>query len=43
MKTYDIVIFLEIPHFGRTQQVNACIKKLLRYVHGENIWLDEKV
>ena len=37
LKEYEILNFLDIPHFGRIPQVNACVKKLLSYVHGGNL------
>jgi hypothetical protein len=30
---YGIINFLEIPHFGRGKDVNACMKKLLVRFH----------
>jgi hypothetical protein len=32
---------MKIPHFGRHQEVNACIKILLLCYHGGYIWLDK--
>jgi hypothetical protein len=29
-----------IPHFGQSNDVNACVKLLLTYVHGGYLWLD---
>jgi hypothetical protein len=31
---------LEIPHFGRGKDVNACVKQLLELVHGGILWMD---
>jgi hypothetical protein len=31
---------MNIPHFGRCQEVNACIKLLLSYYHGGYLWLN---
>jgi hypothetical protein len=30
---------MKIPHFGRHQEVNACVKLLLSCYHGSYIWL----
>jgi hypothetical protein len=43
--TMDIarsIIFniMKIPHFGRHQEVNVCIKLLLSCYHGGYLWLD---
>jgi hypothetical protein len=35
-----ILNVMKIPHFGRHQEVNACIKLLLSYYHGGYLWLD---
>jgi hypothetical protein len=34
---------LEIPHFGRGKDVNACVKQLLARVHGGFLWMDRPV
>jgi hypothetical protein len=34
---------LEIPHFGRGKDVNACVKKILARVHGGFLWMDRHV
>jgi hypothetical protein len=31
---------MKIPHFGRHQEVNACVKLLLSCFHGGYLWLD---
>jgi hypothetical protein len=31
---------MNIPHFGRHQEVNACIKLLLSCYHGGYLWLN---
>jgi hypothetical protein len=31
---------MKIPHFGRHQEVNACVKLLLSCYHGGYLWLD---
>jgi hypothetical protein len=38
-----ILNVMEIPHFGRHQEVNACIKLLLSCYHIGYIWLDRHV
>jgi hypothetical protein len=35
-----ILNVMKIPHFGRHQEVNACIKLLLSCFHGGYLWLD---
>jgi hypothetical protein len=31
---------MKIPHFGRHQEVNMCVKILLSCFHGGYLWLD---
>jgi hypothetical protein len=38
-----ILNVMKIPHFGRHQEVNACIKLLLSCYHGGYLWLDRCV
>lgn len=33
---------MKIPHFGRHQEVNACVKLLLSSYHGAYLWLDRR-
>jgi hypothetical protein len=33
----------DIPHFGWSQEINACVKMLLSCVHGGYMWLDRPV
>jgi hypothetical protein len=42
---YNTIIMnlLEIPHFGRGKDVNACVKQLLTLVHGGILWMDRHV
>jgi hypothetical protein len=35
-----ILNMMKIPHFGRHQEVNVCIKLLLSSFHGGYLWLD---
>ena len=34
---------LQIPHFGRSNEINVVIKVLLSCVHGGHLWLDCRV
>jgi hypothetical protein len=34
---------MKIPHFGRNQEVNSCIKLLLSYYHGRYLWLNHHI
>jgi hypothetical protein len=34
---------LEIPHFGRGKDVNACVKQILALVHGGILWMESHV
>jgi hypothetical protein len=34
---------MKIPHFGRHQEVNACVKLLLSYYHGGYLWLNPHI
>jgi hypothetical protein len=34
---------MKIPHFGRHQEVNPCVKLLLSCYHGGNLWLDLRI
>jgi hypothetical protein len=34
---------MNIPHFGRHQEVNACVKLLLSCYHGGYLWLDHHI
>jgi hypothetical protein len=34
---------MKIPHFGRHQEVNACVKLLLSCYHGGYLWLDHHI
>jgi hypothetical protein len=35
--------FMKVPHFGRHQEVNACVKLLLESYHGGYLWLDHRI
>jgi hypothetical protein len=34
---------MKIPHFGRHQEVNACVKLLLSCYHGGYLWMDHRI
>jgi hypothetical protein len=34
---------MKIPHFGRHQEVNACVKLLFSCYHGGYLWLDSRI
>jgi hypothetical protein len=34
---------MKIPHFGRHQEVNACVKLLLSCYHGSYLWLNHHI
>jgi hypothetical protein len=34
---------MKIPHFGRHQEVNACVKLMLSCYHGEYLWLNRRI
>jgi hypothetical protein len=34
---------MKIPHFGRQQEVNACVKLLLKIYHGGYLWLKRRI
>jgi hypothetical protein len=34
---------MKIPHFGRHQEVNACVKLLLSCYHGRYLWLNHRI
>ena len=38
-----ILNVMKIPHFGRHQEVNVCVKLLLLCYHGEYLWLDRLI
>ena len=38
-----ILNVMKIPHFGRHQEVNACVKLLLSCYHGGYLWLDRHI
>jgi hypothetical protein len=38
-----ILNLLEVPHFGRSLEINAYVKLLFNYVHGGTLWLDPLV
>ena len=38
-----ILGWLKIPHFGIYQYATTCIKKLLEFMHGGDVWLDKPI
>jgi hypothetical protein len=38
-----IINLLYVPHFGRSNHINACIKKLISCVHDGILWMDRTV
>jgi hypothetical protein len=38
-----ILNVMKIPHFGRHQEVNACVKLLLSCSHRGYLWLDRRI
>jgi hypothetical protein len=38
-----ILNVMKIPHFGRHQEVNACVNLLLSCIHGRYLWLDIRI
>jgi hypothetical protein len=43
LESERILKLLDIPHFGRRNEVNACVKFLLTYVHGGYLYLDRPI
>jgi hypothetical protein len=39
----EILNLFDIPHFGRSSEINTCINMLLSCVHGGYLWLDKLV
>jgi hypothetical protein len=38
-----ILTLFKIPHFRRSNEINACVKVLLSCVHGGTLWLDPMI
>jgi hypothetical protein len=38
-----ILNVMKIPHFGKHQEVNVCVKLLLSCFHGGYFWLDRRI
>jgi hypothetical protein len=38
-----ILGLLDIPHFGRGQYANNCVKQLMEVTHGGYLWLEQLV
>jgi hypothetical protein len=43
LEKIGILNLLDILHFGRSVEINICVKLLLSCVHGGFIWLDRPV
>jgi hypothetical protein len=41
LEKMGILGLLELPHFGRGQYANSCVKQLMAVTHGRDIWLDK--
>ena len=41
LEKMGILHLLDLPHFGRGQYTNSCVKQLMEFTHGEDIWLDK--
>jgi hypothetical protein len=39
----EILNLLDIPHFGRSRDVNNCVKQLMAATHGGYLWVEEPV
>jgi hypothetical protein len=38
-----ILKVMKIPHFGRHQEINVCVKHLFYFFHGGYLWLDKHI
>jgi hypothetical protein len=38
-----ILNLVDIPHFGRGKEVNKCVNKLMAFLHGGFLWMEEPV
>jgi hypothetical protein len=38
-----ILGLLKLPHFGRGQYANNCVKKLMKVTNGRDLWLDKLI
>jgi hypothetical protein len=43
LKRVGILNLFDIPHFGWSNEANACIKFLLTCMHGGYLWLDKPI
>jgi hypothetical protein len=43
LEKLGILNLLEIPHFGHSMEINACVKILLSCVHGGTLWIEPPV
>jgi hypothetical protein len=43
LQKVGLLNLFDIPHFGRSQEINACVKMLLSCVHRGYMWLDRPI
>ena len=43
LEKLGLLSLMHMPHFGRTTEVNTCVKQVLVYLHQRFIWLDKKI
>jgi len=43
LQNASISNLFDIPHFGRSNEINSCVKMLLMFVHGGYLWLDRRI
>jgi hypothetical protein len=39
----SLLNLFDIPQFGRSEEINACVNMLLKYVHDGYFWLDRLI
>jgi hypothetical protein len=43
LEKIGILSLVDLPHFGRVQYADSCIKQLMEVTDGRDIWLDKLV
>jgi hypothetical protein len=43
LQPLGLLNLLQIPHFGRSNEINAVVKLILSCIHGGHLWLDYRV
>ena len=43
LQPFGLLNLLQIPHSGRSNEINAVVKFLLSCVHGGHLWLDRRI